>query len=86
MRKISKDGIVVAFLDEGGKISSGDSFLADLNKSGVPQCTVARQGRSTVVKIDQGSRVFPGAADYVVSLKNYLEQHGYVLQLMGDML
>ncbi|GEM_PF-6645368 len=86
MRKISKDGIVVGFLDEGNIIKSGDSFLTSLNQTGVPQCTVLRKGRITTMSVDEGKRVFPGSGDYVISLKNYLEKSHYTLQLMGDML
>jgi len=86
MRKILKDGIVAGFLDEANKISSKDSFLLGLNETGVPLCSVSRQGRATTVKIDDSKRVFPNSGDYVISLKRYLEQNGYTLQLMGDML
>lgn len=67
-------------------MSSSDAFLTDMNKSSGPRCTMARQWRNTVMTVDQCNRVFPGAPDYVVSLKNYLEKNGYALQLMGDML
>lgn len=86
MRKILRDGIVAGFLDEANKITSKDSFLLDLNETGVPLVVVSRQGRATTVKIDESQRVFPRSGDYVISLKRYLEQNGYVLQLMGDML
>jgi len=86
LRKISKDGIVVGFLDEGNKLTSKDSFLSSINQSGVPQCSVTRKGRATSVAVDQNTKVFPGSTDFVISLKRYLDDNGYVLQLMGDML
>lgn len=87
MRKILKDGIVVGFLDEANKITSKDSFLLGLNQSGVPLCTaVGKRGRVTSVTVDQSKKVFPGSPDYVISLRRYLEDNGYTLQLMGDML
>ncbi|MEW6034745.1 MAG: hypothetical protein AB1603_07830 [Chloroflexota bacterium] len=87
MRKILKDSIVIGFLDEANKITSKDSFLLGLNQSGVPLCTaVGKRGKVLSVSVDQKKRVFPGSPDYVISLKRYLEEHGYTLQLMGDML
>ena len=86
MRKISRDGIVVGFLDEGNRLNSTDSFLSSINQFGVPQCSVTRKGRATSVAVDQNTKIFPGSTDYVISLKRYLEDNGYVFQLMGDML
>lgn len=86
MRKISRDGIVVGFLDEGNRVKSSDSFLTSLNQTGVPECSVVRKGRITSIAVDEAKRVFPGSPEYVISLKNYLEKNQYSLQLMGDML
>lgn len=86
MRKIIKGGIVVGFLDEGNRLTSKDSFLSSINQSGVPQCSVTRKGRATSVAVNQNTKVFPDSTDYVISLKRYLEDNGYVFQMMGDML
>jgi hypothetical protein len=87
MRKILKDGLVAGFLGERNRINSKDSFLLHLNESGVPRCTIeTKRGRVVSVKVDESDRVFPGSPDYIVSLKHYLEDHGYTLQMMGDFL
>ncbi len=87
MRKIAKDGIVAGFFNEHNKIDSRDRFLLNLNEAGVPRCTIeTKRGRVINVKVDESERVFFGGEDYIVSLKRHLEDNGYTLQLMGDML
>ncbi|MFC1919521.1 hypothetical protein ACFLWX_01865 [Chloroflexota bacterium] len=87
MRKIIKDGIVTGFFNEANKINTKDNFLDSLNNSGVPRCTIeTKRGRIINVKVDESDRVFPTSPDYIISLKHYLDDHGYTLQMMGDML
>lgn len=87
MRKITREGIVVAFLDEANRVTSQDSFLLEINKKGVPLCTITgKRGKVTSVSVDEAKKVFPGSSDFVVSLRQHLEANGYRLQLMGDML